>query len=87
MKYNTFLLLAALLVCNLSYAQEFQVPESVAFDPFTNRYFVSNYGDGNIVQIDSVGEKSFFKTGLSKLLGMIICENTLYVIENPQTIR
>ncbi len=87
MKYNIFLLLAALIISNLSYSQEFQIPESAAFDPVTNRYFISNYGDGNLIQIDSIGEKSFFKTGLSKLLGMIICENTLYVIENPQTIR
>lgn len=87
MKYSIFLILAVLIITHLSYSQEFQVPESVAFDPLTNRYFISNYGGGSIVQIDSIGEKTYFKEGLSKPLGMIICENTLYVVENPKSIK
>jgi sugar lactone lactonase YvrE len=87
MKFNAFLLLTALAVVNFSYSQEFREPESAAFDPRTNRYFVSNYGDGSIIQIDSTGEKTYFKKGLSKLLGMIIEGNTLYVVQNPKTIR
>lgn len=87
MEFNRFLILAVMIFSHLSYSQEFQVPESVAFDPLTNRYFVSNYGGGNIVQIDSIGEKKYFKEGLSKPLGMIIYENTLYVVDNPKTIK
>jgi sugar lactone lactonase YvrE len=87
MKFNRFLILTALIISHLSYSQEFQVPESVTFDPLTNRYFVSNYGDGNIVQIDSIGKKTYFKEGLSKPLGMIIYENSLYVVDNPKTIK
>ncbi len=63
------------------------MPESAAYDPLTKRYFVSNFGDGSIIQIDSAGEKTYFKKGLSKLLGIIIYENTLYVVDNPKTIR
>lgn len=62
------------------YAQEFVIPESAACDPVGNRYFISNYGDGNIIQIDSTGMKSIFKTGLTKPLGMIIHQNILYVV-------
>jgi sugar lactone lactonase YvrE len=87
MKLNAFLLLTALAVVNFSYSQEFREPESAAFDPRTNRYFVSNYGDGNIIQIDSTGAKTYFKQGLSKLLGMVIQGNILYVVQNPKTIR
>jgi len=86
-KLNLLFLLATLIVSNLCYSQEFKMPESAVFDPLTKRYFVSNFGDGNIIQIDSTGEKTYFKKGLSKLLGMLIYENTLYVVDNPKTIR
>jgi sugar lactone lactonase YvrE len=87
MKFTAPLLLTALAIVNFSYSQEFRAPESAAFDPQTNRYFISDYGDGNIIQIDSAGKKTYFKKGLSKLLGMIIQGNTLYVVQNPKTIR
>jgi len=86
-KFKLFLLLVTLIIPNLSYSQEFKMPESAVFDPLTKRYFISNFGDGNIIQIDSTGEKTYFKKGLSKLLGMLIYENTLYVVDNPKTIR
>ncbi len=37
-------------------------PESVVFDSVRNRYIVSNWGDGAIVQIDSTGVQSYFNT-------------------------
>ena len=69
-----------------SHSQVFKIPESAAFDSAANLYFISNYGDGSIVQIDSSGEKSYFKRGLSKPLGMILCGKTLYVVDNPKTV-
>ncbi len=87
MKLNTFLLLVSLIICNLSFAQEYKNPESAVFDPLANRYFVSNYGSGNIIQIDSTGVKTYFQKGFSKLLGMIIYNNVLYVVDNPETVR
>ena len=87
MKLNTFLLLVSLIICNLSFAQEYKNPESAVFDPVTNRYFISNYGSGNIIQIDSAGVKTYFQKGFSKLLGMIIYDNVLYVVDNPETVR
>jgi len=87
MKFNIFILFATLIISNLSYSQEFKMPESAVFDALAKRYFVSNFGDGNIIQIDSTGGKTYFKKGLSKLLGMLIYENILYVVDNPKTIR
>ena len=54
-------------------------PESAAFDSTHNRYLVSNYGDGSIVQINSNGTQDYFITGLGKCLGNHITGNTLYV--------
>ncbi|WP_075186191.1 SMP-30/gluconolactonase/LRE family protein [Teredinibacter haidensis] len=76
-----------LLVSNVINAQAFQTPESAAFDSSSNRYFISNYGDGNIIQLDSAGNKSYFKTGLSKSLGMIIKDDILYVVSNPKMVK
>jgi sugar lactone lactonase YvrE len=86
-KSNLFFLLATLFVSSLCYSQEFKMPESAVYDPVAKRYFVSNFGDGSIIQIDSTGKKTYFKKGLSKLLGITIYENTLYVVDNPKTIR
>lgn len=87
MKLNLFVLLTILIFALQSYSQEFKMPESVVFDPSTNRYFVSNFGDGSIIEIDSTGEKTYFKKRLSKPLGILIYENTLYVVDNPKKIR
>ncbi len=63
------------------------MPESAVFDPLTKRYFISNFGDGSIIQIDSTGEKTYFKKGLSKVLGILIYKNTLYIVDNPKKVR
>ncbi len=84
---STLLLFVFLLLYNPIKAQEFQSPESAAYDPLSKRYFISNYGDGNIIQIDSAGKKSYFKKGLSRSLGMIIKDNTLYVVTNFKMVK
>jgi len=87
MKYTIFFLLIFLSISDFSYSQEFNMPESAVYDSLTKRYFVSNFGDGSIIQIDSTGEKIYFKQGLSKPLGILIYENTLYLVDNPKTVR
>jgi sugar lactone lactonase YvrE len=87
MNFKIYLISITLIISNLSYSQEFKMPESAVYDPAAKRYFVSNFGDGNIIQIDSTGKKTYFKKGLSKLLGILIYENTLYVVDNPKTVR
>ncbi|MGD8306181.1 MAG: hypothetical protein PVF17_05975 [Ignavibacteria bacterium] len=55
-------------------------PESAVFDAPRNRYIVSNWGDGSIVQIDSNGIQSYFSTKLQnkyKIAGLYIWGDTL----------
>jgi len=57
----------------------FSQPEGMTYDPVGDRWFVSNYGDGAIVQIDKQGEQTYFSTYATSALGMHIVGNTLYV--------
>jgi hypothetical protein len=55
-------------------------PESVVFDSLRNRYLVSNWGDGAIVQIDSLGIQSYYSTellGQYGIAGLYIFGDTL----------
>jgi sugar lactone lactonase YvrE len=47
-----------------------------------NRYLVSNWGNGNIIQIDSVGVQSYFSTLGDHVAGLHILGNTLYAASN-----
>jgi len=53
-------------------------PESVVFDSLYNRYFVSNKGNGNIIQINSLGAQSFFTDYSTSIRGITIVGNTLF---------
>ena len=80
-----FLFFVYILTC-LSFSQEIVNPESAVYDPVQKRYFISNFGDGNILEIDSVGTRHYFKKGLTKSLGMIIQHDILYVVSNLKRI-
>lgn len=54
-------------------------PECTTYDQEHHRYLVSCYGSGAIVQIDSTGQQSYFKSPSGNLLSNTICGNTLYV--------
>ncbi len=54
-------------------------PESVAFDSVYNRYLVSNIDGGSIVAIDSVGNQSYFRAGLSACFSNHLEGDLLYV--------
>ena len=54
-------------------------PESVEFDEARNRYLVSNWNGGNIVAIDSLGNHSYFKTGITYSGGICVSGDTLWV--------
>jgi sugar lactone lactonase YvrE len=73
-------------VCLLQ-AQGFHSPESAAYDSVSKRLFISNFGNGTIIQIDSAGERTVFQEGLSNCLGMILSDRILYVIEGLKNIR
>ena len=53
-------------------------PESVIYDSANNRYLVSSFGSGCIVQIDSLGYQSYFTYGLVHVAGLHITGNTLF---------
>ncbi len=56
-------------------------PESVVFDVAHNRYLVSNWGDGTIVQIDSIGVQSYFSISLMdqfSLAGLYISSQSFF---------
>jgi len=53
-------------------------PESVVYDAQRHRYLVSNWGDGNIVEVDSLGVQRYFNTDLETAVGLHIVGDTLY---------
>ena len=53
-------------------------PESVVYDPIYNRYLVSNWEDGNIIEIDNNNNQQYFSTILEQSAGLHIVNNTLY---------
>lgn len=53
-------------------------PESVVYDSLYNRYLVSNWANGSIVQIDSNGVQSYFVTGHGSINGIYIAENIVF---------
>jgi hypothetical protein len=57
-------------------------PESVVFDARYNRYLVSNWGNGNIVEIDSLGVMTPINTDLTHVAGLHIVGDTLYAASN-----
>lgn len=54
-------------------------PESVVYDSLHCRYLVSNWGDGNIIQIDSTGTQSIWLEDVQGYSGLHIREDILYV--------
>ncbi len=53
-------------------------PESVVYDPPRFRYLVSNWGDGNIIAIDSLGIQSPFNTDMDQAAGLHIVGDIVY---------
>lgn len=54
-------------------------PESVEYDPFNDRYLVSNWGSGDIVQIDSLGNRSVWLDNVQGFAGLHRKDTILYV--------
>jgi len=57
-------------------------PESVVYDSSNNRYLVSNWEDGNIIQIDNSGQQDPFNQELISTAGLHIVGDTLFVSSN-----
>ncbi len=57
-------------------------PESVVYDSVYKRYLVSNWEDGNIIQIDIDEQQDYFNTELSSTAGLHIVGDTVFVSSN-----
>lgn len=72
-------LFASLLPISANTQNLLNLPESVVYDAPRNRYLVSNWGSGDVVQIDSTGVQSIFLDNQQCFAGLQIVGNTLYV--------
>ncbi len=73
-----FLFLSILTITSSGFSQLNQ-PESIVYDSLNERYLVSNWGNGNLVQIDSEGERTVLFSGMHCHAGLVIRDNILYV--------
>ncbi|MFH1198483.1 MAG: T9SS type A sorting domain-containing protein [bacterium] len=80
---NLFLFI--ILTAKISIAQNLlNQPESAEYDYKKERYLISNYGDGNIIQIDKDGNQSYFDTTLTQICALHIVGDTLYVASSKE---
>ncbi len=86
MKNSIFIIVISAIVCRIvasGFAQNLlSNPESIEYDFHSNLYFVSNWGDGNIIQINESGQQSVFHSGFPRLAGLYKYGNILYVAAN-----
>ena len=79
---------SVVLLCHFAagvsgYAQGyFRNPESAAYDPVGDRYFVSNVGSGRIIQIRPGVDTTVFNSSYSRTMGMFVKDNRLWVCTN-----
>jgi hypothetical protein len=72
--------LSVLLSPQNSHAQNLlSAPESIVFDSLYNRYLLSNYNTGSIVQVDSNGVQSYLVERQNAIQGLEIVGNAVYV--------
>ncbi|MFC1475827.1 SMP-30/gluconolactonase/LRE family protein [Candidatus Zixiibacteriota bacterium] len=83
--YPALIILLMLPVSSQAVAP-FNNPECAVYHPGTDRYFISNEGDGTIVQIDANRDTTYFSTELPLAVGMTIRGDTLYVSATPDGI-
>jgi sugar lactone lactonase YvrE len=56
------------------------LPESAVYDSINNRYLISNFGNGSIVQIDSTGTQSIYLSNVQSSGGLHIVDSVLYMV-------
>ncbi len=81
MKYILTLIIVVLFnYCGYNQTNLLNNPESVVYDSVNFRYLVSNNGNGKIIQIDSIGNQSYYPMGITanSLAGMYIKDSLLF---------
>jgi len=69
-----------ILISSILFGQNLlNLPESVVHDSLNSRYLVSNWGNGNIVQIDSTGTQTNWLNDVQCYAGLHIRDSVLYV--------
>ncbi len=56
-----------------------RAPESIVYDSLYNRYLLSNYNTGSIVQIDSLGNQAYFVERQDAIQGIEISGDAVFV--------
>jgi hypothetical protein len=62
-------------------------PQKIVIDAKRNRLLVSNFNTGDLIQIDSLGNQSYFIQGADFVDGMEIVGDTVYGVGNNRKIR
>lgn len=82
MKYLITILISYFIINTYSYSQNFNNPESVAYDKLNDRFIVSNKGGDNLAQIDKYWKVTNYYENCNAPKGLHIDNNRLYVATN-----
>ena len=74
-----FFLTVSVIISAASAQDLFNGPECVVFDEVYNRYLVSNYNDGSVVELFPDGTTNYWLEGLGHCLGNTIYNGVFYV--------
>jgi len=85
------ILLSAFMVVSIGFsavdAQLLNNPESVVYDSLRDRYLVSNWNTGHMVQIDSNGVQDYFVVSQHCYAGLHIIDDVVYVACRGEGVR
>jgi len=87
---NKSLLLSLVLVslfARAAYSQLLNLPESAVYDSLYNRYLVSNWSNGRIIQIDTNGVQSIFVENEGDFAGLCLVGDTVYAACQDEGVR
>jgi len=68
-------------------AQLLSYPESVVYDSLRNRYLVSSWNNGNLVEIDSNGTQSYVYINQGCFAGLCIVGDSLFVASKDEGVK
>lgn len=86
---NKLLVLTILLILSINgYAQNLlNGPQKIVIDTKRKRLLVSNFNSGDIIQIDSIGNQTYFVQGADFIDGIEIVGDTIYGVGNNRKIK